>query len=45
MDNQIQANEPKKKKINDFLKLFIGISALILALMLLKYAIAALHLI
>jgi len=45
MENNIQAQEPKKKKINDFVKLFVGISAFILALMLLKYAMGAFHLI
>jgi len=45
MENQIQANEPKKKKINDFIVTFIGIAVFVLALVFLKYAMGAFHLI
>lgn len=44
MENHIQANEPKKKKMNDFVVTFLAIGGLIVVLMLLKYAISALHL-
>jgi len=44
MENQEQANVPKKKKINDFVLLFMGIVGLIAALMLLKYLMSAFHL-
>lgn len=45
MENKIQANQPGKKKMNDFVKLFLGMSALIAALMLLKYAMGLMHVI
>ncbi|HZL10685.1 MAG TPA: hypothetical protein VFC65_11865 [Prolixibacteraceae bacterium] len=45
MENNIQAKEPNKKKINDFIITFAGIAALIVALMLVKYALHAFHLI
>lgn len=45
METKEQANEPKKKKMNDFVMTFVGIAALITALALLKYLIHALHLI
>lgn len=45
METKEQANEPKKKKMNDFVLTFVGIAALITALLLLKYLIHALHLI
>ena len=43
MENKIQANEPGRKKVNDFVKLFLGITALIVALMMLKYAMGYFH--
>lgn len=39
------ANEPKKKKMNDFVVLALGLVAFIAALLLLKYAMGAFHLI
>jgi hypothetical protein len=45
METQEQANPPKKKKMNDFVMTFVGIAALITALLLLKYLIHAMHLI
>lgn len=45
MENNIQAEEPKKKKMNDFVVLALAAVAFIAALMLLKYAMGALHLI
>lgn len=38
MEIQNSAEEPKKKKVNDFVKLFLGILLLTFALMALKYA-------
>ncbi len=45
MENQNLANEPKKKKMNDFVVLALGLVAFIAALLLLKYAMGAFHLI
>lgn len=45
MENNIGAKEPKKKKMNDFVLTFVGIAAFIVALILIKYALHALHLI
>ncbi len=45
MENKIQANQPGKKKLNDFVKLGLGITALIGALVLLKYGMGLLHVI
>ncbi|MBW8324580.1 MAG: hypothetical protein K0M50_07445 [Prolixibacteraceae bacterium] len=45
MENQNMANEPKKKKMNDFVVLALGLVAFIAALLLLKYAMGAFHLI
>lgn len=44
MENNIQTNVPKKKKMNDFLKLFLAIGGLITALLLLKLAMQSMHL-
>lgn len=44
MENNIQAKEPKNKTSKDFIMLFLVIGGLIVGLMLLKYAINALHL-
>ena len=44
MENQNLANEPKKK-MNDFVVLALGLVVFIAALFLLKYAMAAFHLI
>lgn len=44
MENKIQANEPKKKRMNDFVLTFLAIGGLIVALVLLKYAMSALRL-
>jgi len=43
MENKEQANVPKKKKMNDFVLTFLGIAALIAALVLLKYLMGAMH--
>jgi hypothetical protein len=45
MENNMEANLPKRKKMNDFIKLFVGIAVLILALLLVKYALHAFHLV
>lgn len=45
METQNTLNEPKKKKINDFVLTFIGIGALIAVLMLLKYIMSTLQVI
>lgn len=45
MENQNIAKDPKKKKMNDFVLTFLGIGALIAALVLLKYLLGALHLV
>ena len=45
MENNIQANEPKKKKMNDFVVLGLAAVAFVAALLLLKYAMGALHVI
>lgn len=44
MENKIQANEPNKKTTKDFIMLFVVIGGLIAALILLKYAMNAFHL-
>ncbi len=44
MENQKQANEPKKK-MNDFVVLALGVVIFMGALLLLKYAMGAFHLI
>lgn len=43
MENKIQTNEPNKKTAKDFILLFIVIGGLIAALVLLKYAMNAFH--
>ncbi len=45
MENKNQVSEPKKKKINDFVKLALGLIIFVAALLLLKYAMVAFHLI
>lgn len=45
MENTEQVNGPKKKKTNDFVLTFVGIGALIVALVLLKYLMNAFHVI
>jgi hypothetical protein len=45
MENLSQASTPKKKKMNDFLKLGLGLLIFIAALLLLKYVMGAFHLI
>jgi flagellar basal body-associated protein FliL len=47
MENKIQANEnePKKKKMNDFVVLALAAVAFVAALMLLKYVMGAFHVI
>ncbi len=42
MENKNQAIEPQNKKMNDFLKLFIGIVVVIISLVALKYLSTAL---
>ncbi len=41
----MEANLPKKKKMNDFIKLLVGVTVLIVALMLVKYALHAFQLV
>lgn len=43
MESNIQTNIPKKKKVNDFLKLFLAIGGVITALFILKIAMKAFH--
>jgi hypothetical protein len=43
METQNIAKDPKKKKLNDFTLLFLGIAGVIAALVLLKYLMGALH--
>lgn len=45
MENIEKANEPKKKKMNDFVITLLGITALIVALVLLKYLMSVMHVI
>ncbi len=45
MENLDHTKEPKKKKMNDFVLTFLGIAALITALVLLKYLMNAFHMI
>lgn len=44
MENQIHAEEPKRKTSKDFIILFLAIGGLVAVLLLLKYAIGAFHL-
>jgi hypothetical protein len=45
MESQSQASKPKRKNMNDFVKLAIGLTVFVAALLLLKYVLGVFHLI